>query len=91
MAGVEELYKCFGILADAGDKISEVLNAVLFNVYYTSFDSLCRTAYIFVGLECWLDVFILLTVLQCHIFLIFWYMPKCQLISICRATIIIEI
>jgi len=35
MAGVEELYKCFGILADAGDKISEcedsyqvIINAV---------------------------------------------------------------
>ena len=31
MAGVEELYKCFGILADAGDKIAEVLDIKLFD------------------------------------------------------------
>lgn len=34
MAGVEELYKCFGILADAGDKIAEVFCITLFDVAF---------------------------------------------------------
>ena len=42
MAGVEELYKCFGVLADAGDTIAEVLYTVLFDTSLEICTSLCK-------------------------------------------------
>lgn len=40
-AGVEELYKSYGILADAGDKVAEVSNLILCSEQPTSLAMVC--------------------------------------------------